>query len=141
MIKIINQPNDEAKIYKIDCDCGCKFECDISDMYEGTYGGVFVECPICGDKIWVEGVKTPNLNETNIKFPKHFYHVDEKAAKVSNEEIQSWVRESIKMVKTEGDSVCVTGSGDTVVITIDMDGDDEYYTIVAKNYWELAIPK
>lgn len=141
MIRIINQHKEEPKVYKVNCDCGCKFECEKSDMHEGIYGDWYVECPVCGSAVYIEEVGSTKLDETNIQFPKHFYHFAEceRAVNISSELIQKWVRELAKKNKTaEVGDFAFTASGNTIVAVVKFEDEDKY--IVAKDYWELEIP-
>lgn len=140
MIRIINQPKKETEIYKVACKCGCKFECEQSDLFEGAWGEYTVDCPICGEVNYIDEIHSVELNERNLKFPTHFFCY-ENGVNISNEEIQKWARNHIAEMKRDGDEFRVSGSGNATVITLDMDDDNEYVTIVAKDYWECVIPK
>ena len=139
MIRIINQHKEEPKVYKVNCDCGCKFECEKSDMSIGYCGFYHVTCPACERDVYMEDIEPLKIDENNLLFPAHFYYFDEDAVDVSNEVIQKWAREQIKDLKTRGGDFDISSSGNAIIITLDVG--DEYYTMVAKNYWDLAIPK
>lgn len=78
-----------------------------------------------------------------MRFPKHYNHSGENAVKLSDEEIDKYVRrliEEFRKSNSNNDWCRFTGTGDTLVTVYKFDGDEEYYVEVAKNYYETYIP-
>jgi hypothetical protein len=78
------------------------------------------------------------LDENNVEYPKHFYLMGENAKDISNEQIQSWVRQCLsRLAVCEDGDYTLSGSGNTIVFAFK--SEEEYTIYVAKNYSELSI--
>ena len=141
MIKVLNKNKPEKKIYRQACDeCQVELEFEYEDTYEGAFGARYVKCPECNREVWVESIDSLHLTEKNLQFPRHFECMDE--VDVSNDEIQEWARNCLKIAK-ESKEPCGyfvhQGTGNaTVVLLVYEDG---YEFVVAKNYYSLTIPR
>jgi transcription elongation factor Elf1 len=141
MIKVIGKKTEEPKIYKVTCGkCGVQLECEYEDIYEGAYGLYYVRCPECGKEEMVCEIDGVELDEHNIKYPKHFSEMDKDAVDISDEKIQHWVRECLTRLKGyEDGDYALCGSGNTMVFAFKCT--EEYVVYVAKNYSETSITR
>ena len=142
MIKVINKKVEEPKIYKVICDeCRAELEYEYEDTYEGYAGARQIKCPECGYEIISEDFDGVELNSSNVEFPKHFYNFGN-GVEIDNEEIQEWVCQCLKTAEASDEPYgyfVQAGSGNAAVVL--MAYEDEYNIIVAKNYYELSIPR
>ena len=141
-MKVI-QNNNVKKDKKIEenyiCEeCNSVFVYDDYDIFADENGVEFVTCPCCGHSCVVYIPVTPN----NIKFPKNFYQfgVREGAIKIDNEEITFRIKEIIGfLARHPEEPYRYEACGDTFICVFNHD--DEYYIMVAKNYFETSIDK
>ena len=119
-------------------ECNSVFEYEIYDIYTDKDGTERVNCPCCNHSCVVY---TPTT-EDNINFPKSFYQfgVHDGAVKIDNKEITFWIKDCINWLKDNpNESFRYRGSGDTFICVFNHD--DEYYVMVAKNYFSCSIDK
>ena len=118
--------------------CNSVFEYEDKDICIDNDNIEFVKCPCCGHKCITY---TPPTIET-IKFPKNFYQfgVHGGVVNISDNEITNDIRECLKWLeKNPTESFRYIGKGDT--FTCVFNHEDEYYIMVAKNYFETSIDK
>ena len=141
MIRVVGKKYKEPKVYKIICDeCRAELEYEYEDTYEGYAGMRHIKCPECGYEIMSEYFDGVELDSNNVEFPKHFYSFN--GVDIQNEEIQQWVRKCLQYAEEAEEPYGYfihAGSGNTTVVL--MAYEDEYDIIVAKNYYELSIPR
>ena len=139
-MKII-QNNYENKLDNIEyiCEeCNSVFQyndCDISIDADGVES---VTCPCCNHRCIVN---TPTT-EDNIEFPKSFYQfgINDGAVKIDDDKITSEIKSSIKWLKDHPDAdYRYWATGDTFSCVFNHK--DEYYIMVAKNYFDSYIDK
>lgn len=119
-------------------DCNSVFEYENGDIYTNEDYVEYVVCPCCGHHCITY---VPPTIET-VKFPKNFYQfgVNEGAVDISDKEITNDVRECIKWLeKYPEEPFRYIGKGNT--FTCVFNHEDEYYIMVAKNYFETSIDK
>ena len=119
--------------------CNSVFEYDENDIKFDLDGDKIVKCPCCGDICYVN--YKPEIKE-NISFPENFYHfgVRDGAVDIDNEEITSWIEEIIVWLKCHSEEPYkYRGSGNTFLCVFNHE--DEYYIMVAKNYFDTSIDK
>ena len=129
--------NKESQEYICE-ECNSIFEYDDYDIYTNADQIERVDCPCCNHSCIIYIPPTPET----IKFPKDFYHFGEKEGAVilSNEEVTRYIKDSIKWLKENPkEPYRYMGSGDTFVCVFNHE--DEYYIMVAKNYFDSAIDK
>ena len=121
-------------------DCGSDFEIEYDDTYIGALGCRNVKCPCCGYENMVDdGIQ---LTKDNLKFPDHYFSFAN-GIKISDEEIDRYVRECIEALRNSKDNsfyATRTGTGDTHVFVFRYDGDEEYVVYVGKGGYETNIP-
>lgn len=137
----------KVKLYprKVICpECKSELEYEESDLYEGEFGCVYVDCPICKNDIMLEdNEKSITLTVDNIKFPVHFHHVDSENAKerCNTEEIRGELRRAIEYFRKNKDEYTWhTWSGNLFVLVHRWSGDEEYEVVVSKDFYNMEIP-
>lgn len=118
--------------------CNSVFIYDNYDVYTDKDNIERVDCPCCGHSCIVY---TP-ITIDNIRFPINFNQIDEHngAIKINNEKITDWIKECINYLKNNPEEFYrYTASGNTFVCVFNHD--DEYYVMVAKNYFDCDIDK
>ena len=118
--------------------CNSVFEYDDYDIFANEDRVEYVTCPCCGHSCVVY---TP-VTENNIEFPKSFYQfgLTNGAVKIDNEEITSRIKEIIVWLKRHPqERFKYYECGDTFLCVFNHD--DEYYIMVAKNYFDASIDK
>lgn len=141
MIKVLNKKVKEPKVYRAICDeCRAELEYEYEDTYEGYAGMRHIKCPECGYEIMSVDFDGIDLDENNVKYTTHFYMMGENAKDISNEEIQTWVRQCLsRLAVCEDGDYTLSGSGNTIVFAFK--SEEEYTIYVAKNYAELSITR
>lgn len=137
-MKVIkNNYNEENNIQYICEECNSVFEYNDNDIYMDSHGDNYVECPCCGNRCYIDE-EIPTVD--NIEFPKHFYKIGENAVKISDKEINRYVKECINWLeKNPNESFSYMGTGDSFVVVFNHE--NEYYILVAKNYFDSYIDK
>ena len=119
-------------------ECNSVFEYDDSDIWIDSKNDEYVTCPCCNHSCIV----SVPITEKNIEFPKSFYEfgVHEGAVDTSNEIINSNIKEAIVWLKRHPEAPFrYCGIGNTFICVFNHD--DEYYIMVAKNYFDCSIDK
>lgn len=119
--------------------CNSVFEYNKEDIRFDADDEEIVFCPCCHKICYID--YTP-ITADNVEFPKSFYQfgVHNGAVKIDDEEITFWIKDCINWLKNNpNESFKYRGSGDTFICVFNHD--DEYYIIVAKNYFDTSIDK
>lgn len=137
-----NYKYDLAKDYEIEyiCEsCNSVFQYNDDDIEIDEYEDEYVKCPCCGHKCLVD----EKVTEKNIEFPKSFYEfggTNIKSVDISDNEITTRIKECIKWLKENpNEPFRYTGYGNMFLCVFNHQ--DEYYIMVAKNYFETSIDK
>lgn len=135
----------KSKTIKIECDkCGSELEITEEDTHIGWLGARFVTCPCCGEESMVDELDGITLTPENIQFPTHFTRVNKNlkdVKEVENEKIVNEIKRGILFLRTSKEEFCwYTSSGDTFIIVFRYDGDEEYFVMVAKDFYETDMP-
>lgn len=140
-MKVIQNNNVQENVIEEEyiCEeCNSVFVYDDYDIYVDKNGVESVTCPCCNHRCIV----SIPITEKNIEFPKSFYQFGENkgAVKIDNNEITSRIKESIVWLKRHPEEPYrYVGSGDTFLCVFNHE--DEYYIMVAKNYFDTHIDK
>ena len=139
-MRIIQDKYNKAKITEeyICEECNSVFEYDDYDIYIDKDGEESVTCPCCGHHCVIY---TP-ITEKNIEFPKSFHQfgVCKGAVKIDNDEITFDIKDCINWLKNNPNEFYrFKACGDTFICVFNHE--DEYYIMVAKNYFETSIDK
>jgi DNA-directed RNA polymerase subunit RPC12/RpoP len=119
-------------------ECNSVFEYNDSDIWVDSKNYEYVTCPCCNHSCIV----SVPITERNIEFPKSFYQfgIRDDAVDIDNEEITSWIKEIIVWLKRHPEEPYkYSASGNTFVCVFNHE--DEYYVMVAKNYFDASIDK
>ena len=119
-------------------ECNSVFEYEDYDIYVNKDGVEYVNCPCCGHSCIIYTLTTEN----NIEFPKSFYQfgVNKGAVEIGNDEITFRIKDCIKWLKNNPNcDYRYCASGDTFICVFNHE--DEYYIMVAKNYFDSHIDK
>jgi hypothetical protein len=156
-IKIIENNYTEGNLHsnkkydnpiQITCDnCGSKLEITKNNTYIGWLGARHVKCPCCGEPTMVDeidGMDGIKLTVDNINFPIHFLHTNKNMRKVKevyNTEIQEYIKRGVSYLRIHKDEqYWYTSFGDLFLVIIKYDGDEEYYVMVTKDFYDTYIP-
>ena len=119
-------------------ECNSVFEYNDSDIWVDSKNYEYVTCPCCNHSCIV----SVPITERNIEFPKSFYQfgIHDGAVDIDNKEITSQIKEIIVWLKRHPEEPYrYVGSGNTFVCVFNHE--DEYYVMVAKNYFDASIDK
>lgn len=139
-MKIIknNYEKEEISEEYICEECNSVFEYNDSDIWIDSKNDEYVTCPCCNHSCIV----SVPITERNIEFPKSFYQfgVRNSAVEINDKEITFWIKDCINWLKDNPNEFFkYRGSGDTFLCVFNHE--DEYYIVVAKNYFETSIDK
>ena len=140
-MKVIQNNNVQENVIEEEyiCEkCNSVFVYDDYDIYVDKDGEESVICPCCNHSCVVY---TPTTKD-NIEFPKSFYQfgIRDGAVDIDNEEITSWIKETIVWLKRHPEEPYkYRGGGNTFLCVFNHE--DEYYIMVAKNYFDASIDK
>ena len=139
-MKIIKQgnlnPQKEDKITAVYvCNkCGAEAEVDAGENVGA--------CPCCGAR---NGAFAPKLTNKPLSageaFPEKYFRfgVSERAVKLSDEEIRNMIDKTVQTYLINNCGYCYSGTGDTFVAVFQSDKNDinDYFVVVAKDYYEI----
>ena len=137
-MKVIQNNNVQENVIEEEyiCEeCNSIFVYDDYDIFADEDRVEYVTCPCCGHSCVVY---TP-VTENNIEFPKSFYQFGN-GAKINDKEITFRIKGIINWLKCNPkEPYRYEAYGDTFICVFNHD--DEYYVMVAKNYFEVSIDK
>jgi hypothetical protein len=136
---------DEDSPIQIVCEhCNSKLEITKDDTHIGWLGASYITCPCCGGESMVDELEGITLTIDNIDFPAHFLRVNknERCVKeVNRKDIIKEVKRGIKYFREHKDEpYWYTSYGDMFIILFRYEGDEEYYVVITKDYYETFIP-
>lgn len=144
--KEVNTLQDVSYPRKFVCEtCNSKLEYDKSDIRIGALGCVYINCPCCGYESMIEEHEdTITLTKDNIKFPDHFFHSSKDTGAIDccdNENIKNAIERAINFFRKNKDEFTWSTEGGNLNVTVwKYDGDENYYVVVADNYYSTYIP-
>lgn len=133
---------EPPKFLNVICEyCHAELEVSQDDGTIGWNGWWSCECPVCGQTVYVEEWDC-RLDENTIEFPIHFYSKDkDKAIHVEDATIQNYIRKGIKWMKDHPDEqFYFIETGDSFVVLLALDGDEEYDCYVARDVFSCEVP-
>lgn len=145
---IRNNYNKKKDTIQTICEnCESELEFTGEDVHYGYLGMPLVTCPCCGEETSVleDGVDTITLTVDNIQFPVHFLHTtkNERYIKpVEDEEIIEEIKKGIAVLRSDEEGIThwYTCCGNLFIVIFRLSGDEEYWVIVTKDYYETSIP-
>lgn len=131
--------------FKICCsNCYSELEVTEEDAHIGVYGAAHVTCPCCGEDTMVKDLEGITLTKDNIKFPTHFYRTNKNlrnVKEIESEEINEDIKSGIEFFRRNKDECSwYTSTGDTFLSVFRYPEDEEYFVMVAKDFYETYIP-
>lgn len=132
---------------KLVCDmCGSELEYEESDIRVGTYGCIYIDCPLCGeDNLLEDNENNIELTKDNIEFPTHFHHTSKETGAVdvcNNEMVKEYVRKAIDYFRENKYEYSYGGhiTGNFYINVERIDTDKEYAVTVSNNFYDTYIP-
>ena len=119
-------------------ECNSVFEYNENDIWLDAKNNEYVTCPCCNHSCVVSVPTT----EDNIEFPKSFYKFGKNidSFKVNDKEITKTIKDTINWLKDNPEEYYrFIAYGDTFICVFNHE--DEYYIIVAKDYFDSYIDK
>jgi hypothetical protein len=140
-----NENIDEDLPIQITCEyCDSKLEITKEDTHIGWLGASYITCPCCGGESMVDELDGITFTVDNIDFPVHFLRVNKNerhVKEVDAKEIVKDIRRGIEYFREHKDKYSwYTSYGDMFLTLLRYDGDEEYYVVVTKDYYETSIP-
>ena len=153
-IKVLkdNSKNIEVKeekniIYplKINCDkCDSELEITEEDTHIGWLGARFITCPCCGKEAMVDELDGITLTKGNLEFPVHFNRTTKglrNVVEINSDEIIKEIQKAIAYFRVNKDEYYwYTSHGDLFLIVFRYSGDEEYFVMVTKDFYETYVP-
>ena len=137
MIKIKKNPETREATCP---NCKSTLEYERSDVQKANSGEPFIMCPICQLHVWLDE-EEKHITSENLNYPQDFYRFGgAEAVKIDDKQTQAWYREALRNLEADkSEAFYFTGSGDTMVIGLRVDGDIELY--VAHGYDNCTVFK
>ena len=142
-----NTKNVQKDIFPllIECEnCESEFEIEKEDIYVGALGSYHIECPCCGHEIMLDKPDPLIITKDNLKFPTHFFHTEKSLRNVKEvlpNEIIKEIKRGIEWFRENKDEDnWYTSYGDAFVNVYRYAGDEDYYVLVSKDFYETYIP-
>lgn len=127
---------------QVECE-GCKsvLEIEREDVRNGPLGQTCVTCPLCDSIVYLEDEDLDiNLTSDNIVFPDHFFD-SEGGKDISPDEIKACIKQAVKWFRKNPDAYTwTTECGNMFLMVQNYSGDENYYVVVSKRYWDSFIP-
>ena len=146
--KVSNSDKPQSIIHYC-TECGSQLEIEENDVYVGYLGCHYVNCPCCNDGSMLsdEEEKEFNLKHLSvddIQYPLHFtqYGTKSYAVHMEDDEINKHIRRLIDELRNnydENNTIRYIASGDTLILVQRFDGDEEYWIMVAQNYYDTQM--
>ena len=132
-------------VLKIRCsECGSELEITKEDTHIGWLGAAFINCPCCGQEAMVDEMDGITLTIDNIEFPLHFSRTAlelGKAKEIDASEIKKDIKRGVEYFRSNKDAFCwYTNHGVLFLVMFRYPGDEEYWIIVTKDFYETCIP-
>ena len=132
-------------VLRIHCsECGSELEITKEDTHIGWLGAAFINCPCCNQEAMVYEMDAITLTIDNIEFPAHFHRTAlglGKVKEVSASDIKKEIKRGVKHFRDNKDNFCwYTNYGDLFLVMIRYPGDEEYWVVVTKDFYETNIP-
>lgn len=132
---------------KLICEkCESELEYDKSDLKIGTYGCVFLNCPLCNHTNMLDdNEESITLTKDNVEFPTHFHHTSVKTGAVDccdNEHIKEYIQKAIKYFRENKEEYDYGGhiTGNLYINVHRWSGDECYEVSVSNDFYDTYIP-
>lgn len=130
---------------KFSCpECDSELEITEKDTHIGWLGAKYITCPCCGEESMVDELDGITLTKDNLEFPVHFNRTAKglrHVVEVNSNEIVDGIKKAITYFRENKDEFCwYTSYGDLFLIVFRYSGDEEYFVMVTKDFYETYIP-
>ena len=130
---------------KIKCsECDSELEITEEDTHIGWMGARFISCPCCGEEAMVDELDGITLTKDNLEFPVHFNRTAKglrHVVEVNSDKIIKEIQKGITYFRGHKDEhYWYTSHGDLFLIVFRYSGDEEYFVMVTKDFYETYIP-
>mgnify|MGYP004566301333 FL=1 len=135
----------KPKIVHTFCEhCDSELEISKEDTHIGWLGAAFVKCPCCKQESMVDELDGITLTKDNIDYPIHFNRTNKdlrNVVEVQKDKVIEEIQKGIDYFRTNKDeSYWCTCYGDLFVIIFRYEGDEEYFVLVTRDFYETDIP-
>jgi hypothetical protein len=132
-------------VFKVNCDyCGSELEITKEDTHIGWLGERFITCPCCGEESMVYKLDGITLTKDNLEFPVHFSRTKaglRHTVEVKSDEIIKEIKRAITYFReNKNEWSWYTSYGDLFINVYRYSGDEEYFVLVTKDFYETCIP-
>ena len=130
---------------KIKCsECDSELEITEEDTHIGWMGARFINCPCCGKEAMVDELDGITLMKDNLEFPVHFNRTTKglrHVVEVNSDEIINGIKKAITYFRENKDEWnWYTSRGDLFLSVYRHPGDEDYFVLVTKDFYETYIP-
>lgn len=141
----VKEENTTLYPLKINCsECDSELEITEEDTHIGWLGARFINCPCCGNEAMIDELDGITLTKDNLEFPVHFIRTAKglrHVVEVNSNEIVNEIKKAITYFRENKDEFCwYTSHGDLFLIVFRYSGDEEYFVMVTKDFYETYIP-
>ena len=134
--------NSKIRIHCSECDS--ELEITEEDTHIGWLGARFITCPCCGKEAMVDELDGITLTKDNLEFPVHFNRTTKglrHVVEINSDEIIKEIQRGITYFRGNKDEYYwYTSYGDLFLIVFRYSGDEEYFVMVTKDFYETYIP-
>ena len=134
--------NNKIRIHCSECDS--ELEITEEDTHIGWMGTRFINCPCCGEEAMIDELEGITLTKDNLEFPVHFIRTAKglrHVVEINSDEIIKEIQRGITYFRENKDEYCwYTSHGDLFLIVFRYSGDEEYFVMVTKDFYETYIP-
>ena len=142
---VTKKVEESKKVFITNCFyCDSELEITKEDTHIGWLGAAHITCPCCGEESMVDEIDGITLTKDNLKFPVHFYRRTKgmrNIVETNSSEIIKDIKRGIEYFRTNKDEHSwYTSYGDLFLSVYRYPGDEEYFVMVAKDFYETYIP-
>ena len=134
--------NNKIRIHCSECDS--ELEITEEDTHIGWMGARFINCPCCGEEAMVDELDGITLTKDNLEFPVHFNRTAKglrHVVEVNSDKIIKGIQKGITYFRRHKDEYYwYTSHGDLFLIVFRYSGDEEYFVMITKDFYETYIP-
>ena len=141
----VKEENIKTFPLKIKCsECDSELEITEEDTHIGWMGARFINCPCCGEEAMVDELDGITLTKDNLEFPVHFNRTTKglrHVVEVNSDEIINGIKKAITYFRENKDEWnWYTSRGDLFLSVYRHPGDEDYFVLVTKDFYETYIP-
>ena len=141
----VKEENNIIYPLKINCsECDSELEIAEEDTHIGWLGARFITCPCCGKEAMVDELDGITLTKGNLEFPVHFNRTTKglrNVVEINSDEIIKEIQKAIAYFRVNKDEYYwYTSHGDLFLIVFRYSGDEEYFVMVTKDFYETYVP-